>query len=204
MEVPQQTLLYDPYEEMILRRWAAETVAAVGQGEGVQVLDPIRLAPGADEAPKAPADVLAQAKTPPAGPPGAPPPKGGVGTFDLIGPRGSVEFTPLPEFGAGIITANNQADLELALKIVKQLQEYLRSPEALANAPKLKIVELKYGDAVELTNLVNQLGARARGRSAARPSSNRRPAGRSCCSRSPDRTRSSCSGRRSGSRITRT
>jgi type II secretory pathway component GspD/PulD (secretin) len=164
MEVPQQTLLYDPYEEMSLRRWAAEVVAATG--DGVQVLDPIRLASGTGDSP--PPNVLAQAKSPPVGPPGSPPPvKGGVGSFDLIGPRGTVDFTPLPEFGAGIITANNQADLELALKIVKQLQDYLKSPEALASAPKLKIVPLKYGDAVGVTNLVNQLGARATGGPAA-------------------------------------
>src|SRR5205823_6519713 len=152
-------------EEMSLRRWAAEAVAATGDGQGVQVLDPVRLASGTDAAPKLPADLLAQAKSPPAGPPGTPvPPKAGVGsTFDLIGPRGTVTASPLNEFGAVIVTANNQADLDLAIKIIKQLQEYLRSPEALANAPKLKIVELKYGDAVGITNLVNQLGARATG-----------------------------------------
>jgi type II secretory pathway component GspD/PulD (secretin) len=173
MEVPQQTLLYDPYEEMMaLRRAGGPTVA----GNGVYVLDTVKLASGTD-APTLPAELLAQAKTAPGGQPippvgapvfpstpGAPgtsvAPKTG-GTFDLIGPRGSVTASPLTEFGAVIVTANNQADLELALKIIKQLQEYLKSDAAIANAPKVKLVDLQFGDAVEVANIVNQLGSRA-------------------------------------------
>jgi type II secretory pathway component GspD/PulD (secretin) len=156
MEVPQQTLLYDPYEEVMSLRRAGGPAAA---GDGVQVLDPVKLATGADE-PKAP-DLLAQAKLPPAGqpvPPGGAP-KGAQ--FDLIGPRGTVTFTPLNELGVGILTANNQADLQLALQIIKQIEDFLKSPEAALAGPKLKIVELQWGDAVEITNLVNQLGTRA-------------------------------------------
>src|SRR5262249_1028534 len=146
-EVPQQTLLYDPYEEMMSRRQAA------GPAEAPQVLDSVRLASGAD-APKLPDAVLAQAKTP------MPPvPVTGPGGVDLILPRGTVTATPLGEFGAVIITANNQADLELVRQILRQLEEYLRR-EAAAG-PKLEVIELQYADAVEMVNLLNQLSARA-------------------------------------------
>jgi type II secretion system protein D len=148
MEVPQQTLLYDPYEEMMAQRRAGSPAPA---GDDVKVLDPIRLAPGADS--KSIPDALAQYRIPM-----PPAPKPGSG-MELIGPRGTVTFTPLNEFGYGIITANNQADLALALKIIEQLQEQLKKDAA--TGPKLEIVPLEFGDAAEISATVNQLGARA-------------------------------------------
>src|SRR5262249_53276448 len=88
-----------------------------------------------------------------------PVPVKGPGGVDLILPRGTVTATPLGEFGAVIITANNQADLELVRQILRQLEEYLRR-EAAAG-PKLEVIELQYADAVEMVNLLNQLSARA-------------------------------------------
>ena len=76
MEVPQQTLLYDPYEEAMNLRRAGGTSPTRPQDE-VQELPPIRLA-GATDAPatpparQIPADRLAQARLPI--PPAAPPP----------------------------------------------------------------------------------------------------------------------------------
>src|SRR5262249_43520338 len=66
------------------------------------------------------------------------------------------------EFGAGILTANNQSDLALALQIIEQLRKHLEEQGATAG-PELEIVELQFGDAAELSALVNQLGTRATG-----------------------------------------
>jgi len=147
MDVPQQTSLFDAFEESLKLRQAS--------GEP-QVIDPVHLAGAKEILPTDPVPgvLLAQAKT---DPPVAEPKKG---PFDLIGPRGSVTVSPLNEFGAVIVTANNQADLELALKIIKQLEEYLKT-EAATSGPKLEFVELEFGDAVGIVNLVNQLGSRA-------------------------------------------
>ena len=60
MDVPQQTLLYDPYEEtMSLRRAGGPARPA----DPVQVLDAVRLASGDDRS-RAAGDLLAQAKRP--------------------------------------------------------------------------------------------------------------------------------------------
>lgn len=152
MEVPQQTLLFDPYE---VSRRSPAPMMGTGAADP-QTLPPVVLSAGQ---PDARSIMLAQAKTPMPMPvdPKAPP-----RAFDLIGPRGPVTVEPLEEFGAVIVTANNQADLALVLEIIKQLKEYLKSDAANAG-PKLEIVPLQFGDAAEVATLVNQLGARAAG-----------------------------------------
>ena len=153
MDVPQQTLLYDPYEDMMSRRAAESRRTSAGSPS----LDPIRLASGND-ARHLPDVMLAQAKTEPPVPPVGP--KKGVAGLDLIGPRGPVSASPLNEFGRVIITANNQADLDLVLKIIEQLQKEIRE-DAATSGPSMKLIELQNADAVEVAATVNQLGARA-------------------------------------------
>jgi type II secretory pathway component GspD/PulD (secretin) len=145
-DVPQQTLLYDPYEESLNNRAANGLVA-----DGVQTLDPVQLA-GGKQLP--PGVMLAQAKV---DPPVAPK---STGTTDLIGPRGTVTANPLSEFGAVIVTANNQADLELVLKIIDQLRKHLEETAA-TSGPSLKMYQLKNADAIGVASRANQLGERA-------------------------------------------
>lgn len=152
MEVPQQTLLYDPYEENLeLMRQGLPP-----RTTGIPVPPGLQLAAGTVPTPirQLPSTVLTQSKS--KVPPTAAKTPGGL---DLILPRGPVTFTPLPEFGAGVIVANNQGDLELVLKIIKQLEDHLR--DQAGAGPSLKIVELQFGDAVEIAAMVNRLGAQA-------------------------------------------
>jgi type II secretory pathway component GspD/PulD (secretin) len=152
MDVPQQTPLYDPYEENLKLMQAGLPPITTG----IPAPPGLRLASGqAPQAGELPSTLLAQAKTK-VNPPIVSKTPGGL---DLIVPRGPVFVSPLNEFGAVVITANNQADLELALKIIKQLEDHLK--QSASNGPAMKIVELEFGDAVEIAAMVNRLGAQA-------------------------------------------
>ncbi len=159
MDVPQQTSLFDAYEDSLKNRQASSEP---------MIINPVRLVGAKDIVPasKVPATFVAQAKKDPVVEPKVEPKPGSV---ELTGPRGPVAITPLPEFGRVIVTANNQADLELALKIIEQLRKEIEK-EGAEGGPKLEFVELEFGDAVEIVSLVNQLGSRAtQGTAATRP-----------------------------------
>ena len=115
---------------MSLRRAGGPAAA----GDDVQVLDPSSWPPAGPTARGSPAQALAQA--PPAGAGRSSAQDRGRLAFDLIGPRGHGDGHPAQEFDAVIVTANNQADLQLALQIIKQLQEYIeeRRPWPAAEA----------------------------------------------------------------------
>ncbi|WP_029631737.1 secretin N-terminal domain-containing protein, partial [Zavarzinella formosa] len=93
---------------------------------------------------------------------GTVPPKTGPGGLELISPRSPVFVDPLDELGAIIITANNQADLDLVLKVIGQLKEFLLK-EGRNAGPKMRILQMEHADAVEIVYIMNQVFARARG-----------------------------------------
>lgn len=82
-----------------------------------------------------------------------PDPKGKDQNIDA--PRLPVQIEALPDLGALILRANNQADLEAALQIIEILRR-----TAVPSQVEIKIIPLRFGDPNSVTNILNQLLSR--------------------------------------------
>ncbi len=147
-DVPQQTPLYDPLTDAL----AMNSPAAIDRrtpatGRDVTAQLPVPKVPADPKVPGAPKEVV--------------PAKTGTG-LDLVVPRGTVTVDPLNELGAVVITANSQADLDLALKVIEELRKYLEG-EGKNAGPKTTILKMENADAAEVVSIMTQVFARANG-----------------------------------------
>lgn len=123
------------------RQPAMKDVANVSE---TQLFDPsIALVSGEEE------------QQPPPGPSGGRPQLPGQESQDIRSPRAPVNFEALEQLQAIIISAENQADLEDVLRVIKYLQD-----EAAKSEVELRIVPLKQADATHLVSLLNQIYSR--------------------------------------------
>jgi len=122
---PQRTLIYDPRTDprVVQARHAGVQLAAHQQPKD----EPKKDEPKKDSAKK-------------------------DGTEDIRGPRSTVIVEALEEIGVVIISANNQADLEEAMKILRVIEEISKEAE-----PTIHIQALEHGDATAITNILNQV-----------------------------------------------
>jgi type II secretion system protein D len=79
----------------------------------------------------------------------------GDGTTDVRAPRGAVTAEALEELGIIVISAGNQADLEEVLQIIDFIVKNSKDAE-----PKLELVPIEFGDATNISVLLNQVFSR--------------------------------------------
>src|SRR5262249_33174472 len=152
----QQTLLYDPYEENLKLMQAAPQLPRTAKlPDKFTYPSDIRgvSATGQFVPARLPSTFPIQDKEKEKEKESVPPKK--AGTWELTSPRSPVTVSPLREFGRVIITANNQSDLELVMKIIEELQRQLR--EEADTGLKLELVPLENADCVEVAAMINNL-----------------------------------------------
>ncbi len=133
MDVPSRTLLYDPQLDR-----ERQVVQAQYTEPNLLALQPKDTQPKKDALPAAPKE-----------------PAKKDGMDDIRSPRSTVNVDAFPDIGAVVISANNAADLEEALKIIELLERYGKQSE-----PSIYIHPLEYGDATSIVNIMNQVLAR--------------------------------------------
>src|SRR5207248_858055 len=78
-----------------------------------------------------------------------------VSSDTVIGPRSPVDAQALPELGAIVIRAQNAADVEAVLQLIKILQERAKIADL-----QVRLIPLKYADATSVATQLNTLFTR--------------------------------------------